>query len=268
MTSGIVIVDAGWASTVQDRGRPGYGHLGVPVSGAVDPALAALANRLVGNPAGAALIETSGGLTIEAVGAVLVASTVEGVPLPLGQGRRVHVPAGHQRVWHYISVRGGVDVPVVLGSRSTDTLSGLGPPPLAAGVRLGVGSDPGSEIEAHHVPLRPIADRAARIAPGPRLDWFTEDAMTRLIATDWTVTASSRVGVRLAGAPLVRTVTDELPSEGLVRGAIQVPPDGNPVMMLADHPTTGGYPVIAVVHPDDVALVAQTSAGRSVRFAV
>lgn len=265
---GLSVVDPGWASTVQDRGRPGYGHLGVPAAGAVDVELAALANRLVGNPPDAAVIETSGGLVVEADRAVIVASTVEGVAHPIVAGARLHVPVDPHRVWHYVAVRGGVDVPAVLGSRSTDTLSGLGPPPLRAGDRLPVGQDPGGDLGAHHVPLRPIAGHAIRITPGPRLDWFDADALALLTTVDWTVAATSRIGVRLTGPMVGRSVTAELPSEGLVRGAIQVPPDGAPVMMLADHPSTGGYPVIAVVAPADVARVAQTSAGRRVRFAV
>lgn len=268
MTVALTVVAPGWASTVQDRGRPGYAHLGVPASGAVDPGLAALANRLVGNPPDAAVIETSGGLVLEAARAVLVASTVEGVAHPLVQGARLHVPADHQRVWHYVAVRGGIDVPAVLGSRSTDTLSGLGAPPLRSGERLPVGPDPGGEIGVHRAPLRPIAGHRLRVTPGPRVDWFDPEALALLATAEWTVTATSRVGVRLAGPTLGRIVTAELPSEGLVRGAIQVPPDGAPVMMLADHPTTGGYPVIAVVDPDGVAQVAQTSAGHRVRFTV
>jgi allophanate hydrolase subunit 2 len=114
-------------------------------------------------------------------------------------------------------------------------------------------------------PLAGVAD-VIRVDPGPRSDWFADDWADRLTASTWTVTTSSRVGVRLTGATLTRIVTDELPSEGLVRGALQVPPDGDPVMMLSDHPTTGGYPVIAVVHQDDVAAVAQHMAGTSIRF--
>lgn len=268
LAGALTVVEPGWATTVQDRGRPGYAYLGVPAGGAVDPDLAALANRLVGNPPDAAVIETSGGLVLAAARAVLIATTVEGVAHPIVPGTRVHVPSDHQRVWHYVAVRGGFDVPAVLGSRSTDTLSGLGPPPLQQGDRLAVGPDPGGDIGGHHAPLRPIAARTVRITPGPRLDWFAADALTMLTAADWAVAATSRIGVRLTGPSVGRVRAGELPSEGLVRGAIQVPPDGAPVMMLADHPTTGGYPVIAVVDPDDVALVAQTSAGHRVRFSV
>jgi biotin-dependent carboxylase-like uncharacterized protein len=259
------VIDAGVATTVQDAGRPGFAHLGVPASGVVDGELAALVNRLVGNEAGSAVIETTGALVLRAERPALVASSVEGVARSLGEGAELRVPSGHGRVWHYVAVRGGIAVEPVLGSRSTDTLAGIGPRPLHAGDLIPVGPDPGTDIDPGHAPLRPLAS-IVRLSVGPRADWFEPGALDRLVATGWTVTVTSRIGVRMTGEPLRRSVTRELPSEGLVRGAIQVPPDGDPVMMLADHPTTGGYPVIAVVHPDDVAVVAQTSAGRPVRF--
>lgn len=264
--SALRVVRAGLASTVQDRGRPGFAHLGVPPAGAVDPDLAALVNRLVGNPESAAVIETCGDLAVEATGAVLVATSTEGAARSIAAGGRVHLPTGHGRLWHYIAVRGGVDVAPVLGSRSTDTLSGLGPAPIAAGDRLGIGADPGTPIDAAaHAPLRPLPP-AARITAGPRVNWFVDGSFERLMQSPWTVTAASRIGVRLTGIAIERERTGELPSEGLVRGAIQVPPDGRPVMMLADHPTTGGYPVLAVVHPDDVMVVAQRSVGDRLHF--
>jgi allophanate hydrolase subunit 2 len=108
-----------------------------------------------------------------------------------------------------------------------------------------------------------------RVVPGPRTDWFTPAAMKVLGTSPYEVTAASdRVGVRLAGPALERARVEELPSEGVVDGAVQVPPDGQPVVFLADHPVTGGYPVIAVVHPDDLPAVAQARPGQHVRFAV
>ncbi len=263
--SALTVVAAGIASTIQDRGRRGFAHLGVPAGGSVDPVLAALVNRLVGNDEDSAVIETCGGLVVRADGAVLVATTADGASSPLADGDVVELPPGHGRVWHYLAVRGGLDVAPVLGSRATDTLSGLGPPPITDGAQLSVGADPGTSIDADRAPLRAVRS-VVRMSLGPRTDWFAADALDRLVHGEWTVAASSRVGVRLAGVGITRVDDRELPSEGLVRGAIQIPPDGNPVMMLADHPTTGGYPVIAVVHPDDVAVIAQTSAGRRVRF--
>jgi biotin-dependent carboxylase-like uncharacterized protein len=265
VSSHIEVVAAGIATTIQDRGRAGLAHLGVSPSGAVDPRLAALTNRLVGNPVDAAVIETCGGLVLRFGGAALIASSSELAPVSVGAGEtyRLSVDEGH--LWHYIAVRGGIDVPAVLGSRSTDTLSGLGPRPLAAGDVLPVGAEPRSLLSVDQAPGTRMRD-VVRISPGPRLDWFDPVSFERFVGGVWTVTESSRVGVRLSGVRLIRRITHDLPSEGLVCGAIQVPPDSDPVMMLADHPTTGGYPVIAVVHPDDVATVAQTPPGHAVRF--
>lgn len=265
MTATIEVLEPGIATTVQDRGRPGFAHLGVPRSGAVDTPLAALTNRLVGNDSEAAVIETCGGFVFRVDRAALIASSIETAPRSMGAGEVHRIGGGSGRLWHYVAVRGGIDVAPVLGSRSTDTLSGLGPPPLEAGTRLAVGPEPGSAVVADHAPLAGLG-QVVRIAPGPRLDWFEPGAMERLASTTWTVTSSNRIGVRLTGLALPRRVGAELPSEGLVLGAIQIPPDGDPVVMLADHPTTGGYPVIAVVHPDDVAVVAQTAPGHRLRL--
>ncbi len=180
----------------------------------------------------------------------------------------------------YIGVRGGIDVPLVLGSRSTDVLSGLGPPKLARGARLPVGDAPpdiatfaGAEVDglvpvAGADPDRPMpAVVELRIRMGPRADWFTDSARDILCSAVWTVTPeSNRVGMRLTGTPLQRVSTDELPSEGVVRGALQVPPAGLPTLFLADHPVTGGYPVIAVVLDADVDRAAQVRPGRHIRF--
>jgi biotin-dependent carboxylase-like uncharacterized protein len=265
MTSTLLVVERGVATTVQDRGRPGLAHLGVPSSGAVDPALAGFVNRLVGNPDTTAVIETCGRLVIEAGGAVLMSTSTEAAPRTLRRGERVRIDGGLGRLWHYVAIAGGIDVRPVLGSCATDTLSGLGPAPIADGDVIGVGSASSAAVTTDQAPL--VAPRrVARISEGPRLDWFHASSFELLAHEPWTVTSASRVGVRLAGIELHRRVAAELPSEGLVRGAIQVPPDGQPVMMLADHPTTGGYPVIAVVHPDDVAAVAQTAPGGQIRF--
>ena len=258
------IIEPGVATTIQDRGRPGYAHLGIPPAGVVDPALAGLLNRLVGNPADAALVETAGGLTVEAVRPVVVATSRHAAPHALRRGERFSLPPGGGRQWHYLAARGGIAAPSVLGSRAHDTLSGLGATTIGPGVELPIGEESGEPI-ADIAPIGEIADHA-QIGPGPRSDWFDGDALHALTAQPLTITASSRIGVRLRGARLVRRRADELPSEGLVRGAIQVPPDGDPIMMLADHPTTGGYPVIAVVDAVDVATVAQHLEGTTVRL--
>ncbi len=254
------VVAWGIAGSIRDAGRPGLAHLGRSRGGAVDLAALELGNRLVGNDPGAAGIETSGGLLLRCTAATMVVVTgspadvhVEGGP-PVGWGAPVVLPRsatlrigrlrGGART--YVCVRGGIDV------RDGDKL------------RLGV--DPEGRASTHPAAPRPL-DLPVRLWPGPRLDWFDEGAWGAMLATTREVLpASDRVGLRLAGAPLERVRLDELPSEGLLEGAIQVPPDGRPIVMLADHPATGGYPVIAVVHPADIGLVAQRPGGATVRF--
>jgi biotin-dependent carboxylase-like uncharacterized protein len=166
----------------------------------------------------------------------------------------------------YLAVRGGIAVPAFLGSRSTDVLSGLGPAPLAAGDRLPVGSSVvGSpNVDIAPVPTFPVSP-VLRVIAGPRDDWFS--SLEPLLRGPYEVTSdSNRVGIRLAGPALVRTHSGELPSEGMVLGSLQVPPAGQPVLFLADHPVTGGYPVIAVVVEADIPLAAQLRPGQQVRF--
>ena len=263
----LTVVAAGWGTTVQDFGRPGLAHLGVSPSGMVDPALGALVNRLVGNRGGAPLFETCGGLAFRADRALLVASSAEAAPLALAAGATYRLPPAPERLWHYVAIRGGLTLAPTLGSAATDTMAGLGPAPVSAGEVLAVGADPGTEVTLDVAPLGAPAD-TVRASRGPRADWLAAGWERVLAGTPLTVTDASRVGVRLRGAVLHRLRADELPSEGLVRGALQALPGGELVMMLADHPTTGGYPVVAVVHPDDVADVAQHRPGTTLRVDV
>ena len=165
----------------------------------------------------------------------------------------------------YVAVRGGFDVDPVLGSCATDTMSGLGPDVLSPGDVLAVGT---SDLPMPGVDLAPVTEPEAGdvtvlVTPGPRRDWFPDEAWASLVGQPWTVTSdSNRVGLRLDGEALERTRTDELPSEGLVRGALQVPPSGKPVLFLADHPVTGGYPVIGYVADADVDRCAQLRPGQ------
>ncbi|MBD8869667.1 5-oxoprolinase subunit C family protein [Nocardioides donggukensis] len=275
----LLVVDPGALSTVQDLGRLGWAHLGVPRAGALDRPAAALANRLVGNPTEAAVIETTmTGLRLTAerghwfvVTGAPCPVRVDGVPAGHGQptwapaGSAVEVGAAETGVRSYVAVAGGIAVPPVLGSRSTDTLAGVGPPRLAAGDRLPVGTPLGPP-QAHDTP-RPATPGPLRVHPGPRADWFGPDALDRLCDADWSVAADSdRVGLRLRGEPLVRARGGELASEGMVLGSVQVPPDGQPVLFLADHPVTGGYPVVAVVPADDLHRCAQLRPGDLLRF--
>jgi KipI family sensor histidine kinase inhibitor len=262
------VVNAGVATSVQDRGRPGYAYLGVPGSGAVDRRLGDLVNRLVGNPSDAAVLETAGGLVLEAIAPATVADSATGAVQALVAGQRIAVNPAAGELWAYVAVRGGLDVDQVLGSRSWDSLSKLGPQPLQPEDALAAGPDPGEPVATDQAPPPAPSGQTTviRARLGPRVDWFTEQAVDLLKSATWTVASTSRVGARLGGPALTRVRGDELPSEGLVTGAIQVPPDGQPVVMLADHPTTGGYPVIAVVDDADVGRLAQRPPGTTVRF--
>ncbi|MEU9988099.1 biotin-dependent carboxyltransferase family protein [Streptomyces sp. NPDC048045] len=278
----LVVVRAGALTTVQDRGRPGYAHLGVPRSGALDPQAAALVNRLAGNPPDAAVLETTlNGCALRPRSRVAVA--VGGAPCPVRVGGRpaawgapVLVPAGEvlevgtavAGVRSYVAVHGGIAVEPVLGSRATDLLSGLGPAPLADGTVLPLGTPAGPAARVDVVPQpRPPDELVLRVALGPRDDWFTARSVRDLTTRAYRVSpASNRIGLRTEGPALERARPGELPSEGMVLGAVQVPPDGRPVVFLADHPTTGGYPVIAVVRAADLSAAAQAVPGTTVRF--
>lgn len=283
MTALVEVVAPGPYATVQDLGRPGYAHLGVPRSGAADAPSLRLANRLVGNPETAAGVElTLGGAVLRFTAGVWIALTGAACPVraagrAAGMHAPVWVPAGgtlrvgtpDEGLRTYLAVRGGVAVEPVLGSRSTDSLSGIGPAPLRAGTTLPIGAAaPISPILADFAAPPPLSRRpAVRVLAGPRDDWFAPEALTALCAAAYEVTAdSNRVGVRLRGAPLERARRGELPSEGMPLGAIQVPPGGQPIVFLADHPPTGGYPVIGVVAAADVPLVAQARPGDRLRF--
>ncbi|MCJ1681022.1 biotin-dependent carboxyltransferase family protein [Streptomyces sp. APSN-46.1] len=307
--SGLEVVRPGALTTVQDLGRPGYAHLGVPRSGALDAGAHALANRLVGNAPDAATLETTlDGVALRALTPGTVAVTgapcaVRAAGRPVAWGAPVWLPAGAvlevgQAVWgvrSYVAVRGGFGVTAVLGSRATDLLSGLGPPVLSAGAVLPVGPpgpDPVRGADALRVPgvpgaagtagaegvpgaagaegvPGPSAELVLPLRLGPREDWFTRDSIAGLWRSRYRVSAmSNRIGLRTeAGPPLIRARGGELPSEGMVLGAVQVPPDGLPVVFLADHPVTGGYPVIGVVPPGpSLDAAAQARPGVGVRF--
>ncbi len=273
------VAAAGALTTVQDRGRPGLAHLGVPRGGALDVPAAELANRLVGNRASAALLEvTLGRLAVQPSVGCWVAVTGAPAPLtvagaPRSHGRAEWVPAGarlelgtpDRGVRSYLAVAGGIAVPAVLGSRSTDTLAWVGPPQVADGDELPLGVPAGGPAPLD-TPREPRPGRL-RVHPGPRADWFAAGALERLYAAAYTVLGeSNRVGLRLAGPAPVRARAGELASEGMVLGAVQVPPDGRPVVFLADHPPTGGYPVLGVVDPADLWQCAQLRPGEEVRF--
>ncbi|WP_456826573.1 5-oxoprolinase subunit C family protein [Cellulomonas sp. P5_E12] len=284
MTGAIEVVEPGLLTLVQDLGRPGWAHIGVGRSGAADAGALRLANRLVANDEGAAGLEVLvGGLRVRARGDLTVALTGARGPAwldhrPVGHEAVLELPAGAELrlgtvavgVRTYVAVRGGVDVPAMLGSRSTDQLAGLGPDPLAAGDVLPIGPAPDRWPLVDVAPVRAWPDRfELPVVPGPHADWF-DDAVARLVREAYRVTpATNRVAVRLAGPAIPRTperAGRELPSEGLVVGAVQVPPDGQPVVFSVDHPVTGGYPVAAVVRRHALGLLGQLRPGDPVRF--
>ncbi|WP_443706231.1 biotin-dependent carboxyltransferase family protein [Saccharothrix obliqua] len=267
---------------VQDLGRPGYAHLGVPPSGALDAPSLRLANRLAGNPEDAACLEVLlGGLALRAGCSCTAAVAGPATPLLVNGVARdspTHLAPGDELVLGtpvaglraYLALSGGVALPAELGSRATDLLSGLGPAPLAAGDVLPLGVPTGVPTGADVLPPVRVPDELVLpVVTGPRDDWF-DDAVAQLRAGRWEVSErSNRVGVRLRGTALLRTAARqgcELPSEGLVTGAVQVPAAGRPVVFLADHPTTGGYPVVGVVPPDALPALGQARPGTRVRF--
>ncbi|HEY9316166.1 biotin-dependent carboxyltransferase family protein [Williamsia sp.] len=282
------VLATGPLTTVQDRGRPGFAALGVGRSGAADRHSHALANRLLGNHEGAAALEvTLGGLSLRARGETWLAVTGANLDVLVDNGSGKH-PIGMNAPFRllsgdvvtlgmaraglraYVAVRGGLDVPQTLGSRSTDTMSGLGPACLAVGDLVDVGPRPGDlpDIDVAAVAMPAADDVELRILRGPRDNWVNDaDA---LVHTRWQASdRSDRVGMRLSdnGSGLShRESGRQLPSEGIVRGAIQVPPSGEPVIFLADHPVTGGYPVVAVVVDEDVDLAAQIRPGQHIHL--
>lgn len=269
---------------VQDAGRPGYAHLGVGRSGAADQDSYALANRLVGNTAGSAVLEiVMGGLEFETNHTTWIAVT--GAPLLVRVGGRaawinqpVLVRAGqqvalgspHSGLRSYLALRGGINVAPVLGSRSTDTMSGIGSEPVSPGHVLPIGLPSGPMPGVDFAPRSKLDQDTVTLTaiPGPRADWFDSAALSQLYSCPFTVTSDlDRVGARLSGPTLTRRHGGELASEGVVRGSLQAPPDGRLTIFLADHPVTGGYPVIAVLSSDAVGEAAQLRPGQAVRFA-
>lgn len=286
--SGLLVVEPGLQSTLQDLGRPGVAHLGVVSSGALDRGALRRANRLVGNPAGTASIESlNGGLVVTACADQVVAVTGADVPLAVSgpSSRTRSVPTGtpfallaretlaigapRSGLRSYLAVRGGFDVPDILGSRSSDTMSGIGPEPVRSGRFLPVAEAPVGSVVGVPETATDTDDRIVelRVVPGPRQDWFSAQTLEDFFRQEWTATSkSSRIGLRLDGRPLTRQMSGELATEGTVSGAIQVPPEGLPVLLLADHPVTIGYPVIGVVVTADLDRAAQLAPGSPVRF--
>jgi biotin-dependent carboxylase-like uncharacterized protein len=291
----LMVLRAGPSALIQDLGRPGHASLGVTASGAADRAAAALALRCLGTDPGAAVLEVLlGGLVVMTDTPVVVAVTgarglvvvttssgsrrlaATGEVLRLEAGSTLEIGRPVAGLRSYLGVRGGIDAPPVLGSRSRDTLSGLGPPPVVAGDVLGVGDRVvGPWAEHWHAAGGggPAVDAASAgaveldVIPGPRDDLFPPEAWEVLAGTGHVSGHADRVGVRIDPArPVPRLSGGEIPSEGMVRGAVQVPADGSPVVFGPDHPVTGGYPVIGVLTSRSADVISQLLPGAPVRF--
>lgn len=275
------VTDAGLQSLIQDLGRPGLSSMGVTRSGAFDRRALIQGNTVLGNPEGAAGVEILGGtFALLSSGNHLVsltgapaAATIDGEPV--NHGRVLSIHSGQvlrlgqpiTGIRTYVTVAGGFAVDEVLGSSSTDTLSGLGPAALGNGERLAIGPDRGHASDIDIPALLAAGDVTVRVTLGPRDDWFGPEAVNALLSTGWTVNAASnRIGLRLDGPAIERTQTEELPSEPCIRGSIQIAADGQPIVFGPDHPVTGGYPVIAVVHDADTDALAQARPGQAIRF--
>ncbi len=280
----IEVIKSGALTTIQDLGRPGFAQLGIPRSGAGDRGSLKLANRLVGNAEGAAALEcTLIGPSLLFHDDALVAITGAEIPALLdgeqmalnsafsaAAGSLLELATTSAGLRSYIALRGGIEAEPVMGSMSSDLLSGLGPAPLTAGQMLATGPSAG-EVPAIGVAAvaAPADEPLLRVIPGPREDWFGDRALELLAKSSWEVSSdSNRSGARLIGPELPRVRSDDLLSEGIAHGAIQVPASGQPIILLADHPTTGGYPVIAVIASADLDAAGQLRPGQQLRFAL
>lgn len=278
------VISGGPLTLVQDLGRPGHGAIALGASGAFDQSALRLANRLVGNTESMAGLEVvGGGLALRATRTTVFAAigpgprllvdsapVSAGAPVTVREGQRLEVLTPQRGLRTTIALRGGIRSESILGSRARDTLAALGPEPLSTGDVILLGDAVG-EMVVDHVPAGDVPDELVLpVTTGPRSNWFGELGWRTLLDSTFTVSPhSDRIGIRLDGPPLARTAAAEgreLPPEGMVKGAIQVPPGGQPVVLGPDHPVTGGYPVIAVVDEAAMDLLAQALPGTTVRF--
>ncbi len=288
--SAIEIISVGLPVVFQDLGRAGQASQGISVSGAADRTSFKAANRLVGNPANTPALEIPlGGLGFRMRGLGVMAVTGATAPVTITVANGTKISAAHHSaialddgdvvslgapaagMRSYLALRGGFEVTPVLGSAATDTLAQVGPAALVAGDVVAILPAPASALVASEKPAFAMPTTSETVVldvvMGPRTDWFTDAAVENFLNQEWSVTPqSSRVGIRLSGDALERSNHGELPSEATVRGALQVPASGQPVLFLADHPLTGGYPVIANVAGHHLDLAGQIPVGAKIRF--
>ncbi|KYH46059.1 biotin-dependent carboxyltransferase family protein [Branchiibius sp. NY16-3462-2] len=275
------VIAVGPQALIEDLGRTGHLGIGVAPSGAIDGPSLRAANRVLGNPESAAGVEILlGGVELQADSPVVVVVTgapapvtVDGNPAPFGEpltlGAESTLTIGRPTsgLRSYLAVRGGIEVTETLGSRSTDTSSGLGPTPVQPGDRLVIGPAPSEPVNGDPIP--PLLSGPVHLTAylGPRDDLLTKSAKTQLTQSVWRVSNhTDRIGVRLDGPPLALNHTGELSSAPILAGAIQVPPSGQPIVFLNDHPTTGGYPIVACVRREDLPGLGQARPGETVRI--
>lgn len=281
----LVVIKPGMLTTVQDLGRWGYQDSGVPVAGPMDAYSHRLANRLVGNPDDAATIEvTLIGPDVEfdadvrfAIAGADFPARLDGAPVPLHQpcsaarGARLSFGIRRRGARAYLAVAGGFVVPPAFGSRATHLLSAMGPfggRALAAGDRLPIGQEPGAGVLPGEPLLLPAGGARVRVMWGPQDDYFTQEARTTLVTTRYEITPqSNRQGYRLHGAPLTHAGSADILSDATPMGSLQVPASGQPILLLADRQTTGGYPKIATVITADLPLAGQLAPGDWLEFA-
>ena len=290
MNAGLRVLKPGLHTTVQDLGRVGYQAQGVPVSGALDPMALWLGNALVGNPESAAALEllVSGAtlqiaadsvrLAVAGAGATLaVGAPARVVPawqsVTLAQGELVEIGLGRESVCAYLAVEGGIDVRLVLGSASTYVRAGFGGlegRTLRRGDLVPLALAQASERTEQRLPSPPPAasEQPIRVVLGPQQDRFTEAALADLLESEFRISKNAdRMGMRLDGPALRHRDGWDVVSDAIATGAVQVPGSGQPILLLADHQTTGGYPKIATVISADVPVVGRRRAGDAIRFA-
>lgn len=287
MTPSLLVRSAGAGTTIQDRGRFGWQRFGVTPAGAMDPVALHIANALVGNAPGAAAIEfmlQGGSVAIEAdevhiaVAGAEVDLAIDGEPAAawrshrLRRGQELRIGPARDGVYAYLAVAGGIDVAPVLGSRSTHVRSGIGGlegRALRPGDRLPLTEEAaGSGPDLMLPPAdRPALRRAIRVVLGPQDDYFTPHGIETLLTADYEVTMQAdRMGLRLTGLTIEHAKGFNIISDGVARGSIQVPGAGEPILLMADCQSTGGYPKIATAITADLPSVAQCRPGTRLRF--
>lgn len=279
--NGLRIEEAGPGHSIQDHGRFGWRRFGISTAGAMDRLHLAIANRLVGNPPEAAAIETMlsgcrlgvvGGPALIAVAGAGLSLSIDGRLVPVGQsveaaaGQTVVLSPVRTGVYGYLAVAGGFAQNPTMGSLSRHRRSGLGPPPLQAGMTLPIHPSPTVPAPLRLAQVPGHATGPIRFLWGPQEDWFVQEARTSLTSAHWVIgQRSDRMGLFLNG-PALTVLLGSMVSDGVVPGSIQVPPSGSPVILMRDCQTTGGYPKIATVISADLDRLAQMRPGDEVRL--